>query len=164
MSAWLKGKDKTGGLLPNISIILQMPTIIGICITDSWKGFRYVFQHQNMMKNNNPWFSWSACPWAYRQQLWIDVNTKLNVLSPIMSPQRRSLRLMRLSKRQDDAMIEGNVVVEILEAAVSPLTSDQTKSTASKKYSQRQYVCNWWSCAIMCSNRSKKQLEGKQMH
>jgi hypothetical protein len=59
-------------------------------------------------------------------------DNKIQVLSPLTSPQRRSPRLMRLNKRVD-AAIEGNLVVVISEASVSPLTSNQTKSTASKK-------------------------------
>ena len=59
-------------------------------------------------------------------------DNNFKVLLPLSSPQRRSPRLMRLNKKVD-AAIEGNLVVAISEASVSPLTSNQTKSTASKK-------------------------------
>ncbi len=40
-------------------------------------------------------------------------DNNFKVLLPLSSPQRRSPRLMRLNKRQVDATIEGNLVLEI---------------------------------------------------
>jgi hypothetical protein len=44
---------------------------------------------------------------------------------------------MRLHKSQRDTMVEKKMVVEISEAMVSPLPSNQTKSTASKNITAR---------------------------
>jgi fatty acid/phospholipid biosynthesis enzyme len=68
---------------------------------------------------------------------------------------------MRLNKKCDDAVMDGNLVVKISEATVSLLRSNITKSTTSKKYRQMQYGCNCWSCKSMCSKKAHKQLDGK---
>jgi len=92
-----------------------MTTKIGICVTDAWKGFRYAFQNR---KNDE---EITIREFADRLAFELINNNfgcgasdnKIQVLSPLTSPQRRSPRLMRLNKRQVDATIEGNLVLEI---------------------------------------------------
>jgi hypothetical protein len=105
--------------------------------TDAWKGFRYAFRRHKQdeeitirefadrlafeLLHNNFDNGGSAA------------TKTLNVLSPLRSPARRSPRLLKLSQKCDEAVLNGNFVVEISEATVSPLASTLTKSTASKK-------------------------------
>ena len=53
-------------------------------------------------------------------------------------------------------MLDGNLLVKISEATVSPLTRNLTKSMTSKKF-------NRGSCTSMGSKKAQKQLDGKSI-
>jgi hypothetical protein len=110
--------------------------IIGICITDAWKGFRYAFRCHKQDEEI------TICEFADQLAFELLHNnfdnggsaaTKtLNVLSPLRSPARRSPRLLKLSQKFDVAVLNGNLVVEILEATVSPLASTNQVNSFQK--------------------------------
>ena len=101
-------------------------TIIGITVTDCWKGYKYALRDEDMtvrdfadhlgyeLLHNNFTAATSVCA---------------KILSPIVSPTRRSPRILqKQAASSSGGASKENLIVEITEAAVSPLT----KSTASK--------------------------------
>jgi hypothetical protein len=110
--------------------------MIGICVTDAWKAYRYAFQKQKKCEEL------PIKDFADRLAYELINNTFDNnngnhvtqmVLSPLLSP-RRSPRLLGLNQTRDDvALIKQNLEIHIAETTVSHLTSHQTKSTSSKQ-------------------------------
>jgi len=111
-------------------------TMIGICVTDAWKAYRYAFQKPKNCEEL------PIKDFADRLAYELINNTFDNnngnhvtqmVLSPFLSP-RRCPRLLGLNQTRDDvALIKQNLEIHIAETTVSPLTSHQTKSTSSKQ-------------------------------
>jgi hypothetical protein len=137
-----------------------MTTIIGICITDAWEGFRYAFQNQ---KNDE-----EITIHEFADRLAYELinknfecgasDNKLKVLSPLSSPQRRTPRLMRLNKRQIDGTIEGNLVVEISEASVSPLTSTKPSQLLPKNTGRGNMDATVGAAQACAARRHKSNL------
>ena len=106
-------------------------TLIGICVTDAWKAYRYAFQKQKNCEEL------PIKDFADRLAYELINNTFDNnngnnatqmVLSPLMSP-RRSPRLLKSNQTREEAPIKTNLEIHISDTTVSPLTSHHTKST-----------------------------------
>ncbi len=106
--------------------------MIGICVTDCWKGYKYAFRgskHDEEITVRD--FADRLAYELLHNNFPASESAAAKILSPLISPNRRLPRI--LQKYQEAAtssigVTKGNLVVEITEATVSPLT----KSTFSK--------------------------------
>jgi hypothetical protein len=115
-------------------------TMIGICVTDCWKGYKYAFRgSKNDEEISIRDFADRLAYELLHNNFTASESAAAKILSPLLSPARRSPRM--LQKHQDAAtssigVSKGNLVVAITQATVSPLT----KSTSSKVHADMMWL------------------------
>jgi hypothetical protein len=110
-------------------------SIIGICVTDAWKGYRYPFCHSK--KDDELPVREFADRLAYElihNNFEGGDSTVAKALSPLMKS------LTRRSPRRHDLSV--HFVPDVSETAISPLTSTNTSSTKVKQ-AQAQAQAIW---------------------
>ncbi len=101
-------------------------TMIGICVTDCWKGYKYAFRGSKYDEEITIRdFSDRLAYELLHNNFTASEPAAAKILSPLIYPDRRSPGI--LQKHQDATnssigVTKGNLVVEITEATVSPLT------------------------------------------
>jgi hypothetical protein len=95
-------------------------SVIGICVTDAWKGYKYAFRNTRKEEMTIRDFADQLAYELIHNNFHSDKSiNSVKILSPLLqSPRRQSPRFVR----------KENLVVAVTEATVSPLT----KSTASR--------------------------------
>jgi hypothetical protein len=108
-------------------------TMIGVIVTDAWKGYKHAFQgHQIDEELTLTDFADRMSYELIHNNFATGGENSVTILSPLESC-RRSPRLLQQRIKDYDDVVERNLVVEISDATVSPLTNGLSKSTISKK-------------------------------
>jgi hypothetical protein len=109
-------------------------TIIGICVTDAWKGYRYAFGGKKSEEELpiRDFADRLAFELIHNNLAKEHQCISAKTLSPLKSPTRRSPRLMDKT-RSVIGTINQNLIVKLSDTTVSPLTSTNNSSAKLKQ-------------------------------